>query len=154
MFSTSLSQGVGKRHNGSKQYAAAVADITARSHPRVNRSTGCAYSVVNSGNVIKLEISQSGYRQDATRYAIAGSLTPNGYQSNAALVCDGVEMSWEDAADLLGATPDRLMATVLKFAQSQVYVGCKSGRDRYSSRVGNRRKADTCKSRLSKIKIC
>lgn len=153
-MSTSLSQGIGKHTNGKSRVNAEVADITTRSHTRRHASVGSAYTVVNSGGLIKIEFSQTGNRQDVTRHVLVGEVTANGYKSYSALSCDGVQLSWDEVAVLIGANPDRLMASVLKFAKSQKCVEAKSSRDRYVSRVENRHKRDRTKTSMKGIRIC
>lgn len=153
-MSTSLSQNVGKRTNGKRRVDAAVTDIAARSHTRRHASVGSAYTVVNNGGLIRIEFSQTGDRQDVTRHVLVGEVTANGYKSYSALSCDGVQLDWDEVAVLIGANPDRLMASVLKFAQSQKCLAAKSSRDRYSARVENRHKRDRTKTSMKGVRIC
>lgn len=154
-MSTSLSQNVGKRTNGKRRIDASVTDINARSHTRYHSDTGSAYTVVNSGGLIKVEFSQTGSRHDITRSATVGEMTASGFRSYSAIAFLGHKISWEDLADLIGMSQETLMRTVAKFARSQP---CQSGgissRDKYAHDVGNRRKRDRAKRQIKGIRIC
>ncbi len=154
MYKSSLSQNVGKRANGKRCTHASVADINARSHTRCHSSTGAAYTVVNSGGLIKVEFSQTGTRHDETRAAVVGQLTPNGFRSYSAVTFMGYTISWDELAELIGMGTDALMKSVAKFAKSQAYQSGVSSTSRYSHQVANRRKKAAC-DRVSKgVRIC
>ena len=154
MYSTSLSQGIGKRGNGDKSVHGRVEDMNARSRVHSHNDTGAVFTVVNRCNQIGIEFSQSGMRQDKTRYAVVGELSRTGFKSLSSVTCDGIPLSWEDIADLIGIHPHSLMKSVRRFASGQTYTEGKSSRDRYGDRVGRERKRDRV-TRLSKgIRIC
>ncbi|HEY9598466.1 MAG TPA: hypothetical protein V6D33_12430 [Cyanophyceae cyanobacterium] len=151
---TSLSQGIGKRGNGDKSVHGRVEDMNARSRVHSHNDTGAVFTVVNRFNQIGIEFSQSGLRQSQTRYAVVGELSRTGFKSSPSVTCDGVSLSWDEVAALIGIHSHSLMRVVRKFAQRQTYTEGKSSRDRYGDRVGRERKRDRA-TRLSKsIRIC
>lgn len=154
MYSTSLSQGIGKRQNGNKSYPAGVADIKKRSPIRYNKSTGTGYQLVCSHNQVSLVLAQVGECQDKTRQAVVGEITPNGFNSHANFKVDGITLSWEELAAIIGIDSDRLLISVRKFALKFRYVTPQiSDTEIRCQRVHNAAKKSRSVRRSNKIKF-
>lgn len=149
-----LSHGIAKRFNGKSKVDARIEDIRSRSTFRHHSDTGCCYSVVNRFNQIVVEFAQTGDRHDQTRTAIVGELTAQGFKSYGTIAIESEQFNWDELAALIGMNAHTLMKTVLKFAKSQQFVACQTSRDRYSSRVGNRRKQDKANRSMKGIRVC
>jgi len=105
------------------------------------------YSLLNSASLIYLEFSQTGESCDRNHRILLGEIGNNGFKSR--LSCN-----WYQLSEVIGIDVDELMAKTVKFSNSVPIKTIISDRERYCSRVGNRRDKGKCDRIASKIRIC
>jgi hypothetical protein len=144
MHKTSLSQGIGKRGNGSSHVPGFDGNELSAiaSHNRTRRR----YHIEVKHGIVTVVLAQQSLGSP-THEVIVGTVDSNGQfgLKNAYVL---------PIAKAVQCDPDRLIAHIRKIAASNPGVSGVSSRDRYSQQVGNRRKKDRCDRVAKGIRIC
>lgn len=105
------------------------------------------YSLVSVRNSIYLEFSQTGESCDRIHRFYVGDVGRNGFKSYQ-------KFDYFSLSEVIGIKADLLLAKINRFANSVTPQTVMTEREKYCSRVGNRREKSKCDRIAKGIRIC